>query len=121
MKDFYKVLNNQDKLTMKHFYHIRCDPDLDKGLYAMWRIPCACNGCVEQPSNIWLLNLDKNLQPRYAIEPETCKYSYILHGYNKWYIFQIDFKKETANPDEMDIKDKLVLNGMTWSAADEFE
>ena len=30
-------------------------------------------------------------------------------------------KKETTNPDEMHIKDELVLNGMTWAAADEIE
>ena len=61
MKDVYKILNNQDKLTMKHFYHIICDTDLDKGLCAMRRIPCACTGCSEQLSNTWLPNLDKNL------------------------------------------------------------
>ena len=26
------------------------------------------------------------------------------------------FKKETTNPDDMEIKDELVLHGMTWSA-----
>ena len=26
MKAVYKILNNKDKVTMKHFYHIRCDP-----------------------------------------------------------------------------------------------
>ena len=31
---------------------------------------------------------------------------------------KLNFKKEITNPDEMDIKDKLVLNGMTWAAAD---
>ena len=46
MKDFYKVINNQDKVTMKHFYHIRCDPDLEESLCNMWCIPCACTGCV---------------------------------------------------------------------------
>ena len=35
--------------------------------------------------------------------------------------FQIDLKKETTNPDEMDIKDELVIHGMTWAAADEIE
>ena len=69
MKDAYKVLNNQDKVTMKHFYHIICDPDLDEGFYAMRRIPCSCNGCVEQLLNSWLPNLDKTVQPRYDIEP----------------------------------------------------
>ena len=90
MKAVYKILNNQDKVTMKHFYHIRCDPDLDKGFCAMRRIPCACTGCVEQLSKPWLPNLDKTLQLIYVIEPETCKYSSILHGYNKWYISKLN-------------------------------
>ena len=81
-------------------------------------IPCACTGCVEQISNPWLPNLDKTLKQCYAIKPETCKYSSILHGYNKWYIDKLTFKKETRNPDYMEIKDKLVLNGMAWAAAD---
>ena len=71
---------------MKNSYHIRCNPDLDEGFCDMRRIPCACAGCVEQLSNPWLTNLDKTPQPRYAIEPETCMYSSILRGYNKWYI-----------------------------------
>ena len=48
MKVVYKILNNKDKVSMKHFYHIRCDPDLGEGFCAMRRIPCACSGCVEQ-------------------------------------------------------------------------
>ena len=73
MKAVYKILNNQDKLTMKQFYHIRRDPDLDKSFCAMQRITCSCTGCVEQLSKTWLPNLDKYPQPRYSIEPETCK------------------------------------------------
>ena len=30
--------------------------------------------------------------------------------------FKLAFKKETTNPDKMDIKDELVLNGMDWAA-----
>ena len=26
MKAVYKILNNKDKVSMKNFYHIRCDP-----------------------------------------------------------------------------------------------
>ena len=72
MKDVYKIMNNQDKGKMKHFYHIRYNPDLDKGLCALQRIPCACTGCVEKLSNTWFPNLDKTLQPRYAIKTKTC-------------------------------------------------
>ena len=86
MKAVYKILYNKDKVTMKRFYHIRCDPNLDKGFCAMQKIPCACTGCVEKLSKPWLPNLDKILQPRYVIKPETFKYSSILNGYNKWYI-----------------------------------
>ena len=46
MKAVYKILNNKDKLSMKHFYHIRCDPDLYKGFCAMRRVPCACLGLL---------------------------------------------------------------------------
>ena len=58
---------------MEHFYHIRYNPVLNKGLCAMQRMRCDCNGCVEQLSNPRLPNLDKTLQPSYAIEPKTCK------------------------------------------------
>ena len=79
------ILNNQDKVTMKHFIQIICNPDLDEGLCDMRRIHCACIGCVEKLYNPLLPNLDKSLQPRYALETETCKYSSILHRYNQWY------------------------------------
>ena len=50
MKTVYKILNNKDKVSMKHFYHIRCNPELDEGFCDMRHIPCACYGCVEQLS-----------------------------------------------------------------------
>ena len=121
MKSVYKILDNQDKVTMKYFYHIRCDPDLDRCFCDMWRIHCACTGCVEKLSNPWLPSLGKPLQPRYAIEPETCKYSSILRGYRKSIFPKLTFFKETTNLDKMEIKDELVLNGKTWSASDNIE
>ena len=85
----------------------------------MRRIPCACSVCVEQFFKPWLPNLKKTQQPRYVIEPETCKYSSILRGYNKLYIAKLNLKKETTNPNEMKIKDELVLQGKAQAAADE--
>ena len=35
IKDVNNILNNQNKVTMKHFYHIRCNPDLGEGFCAM--------------------------------------------------------------------------------------
>ena len=61
MKAVYKILNNQDKVAMKHFYHIRSDTGLDEGFYAMQCMICDFSGCVEQLSNTWLPNLDKTL------------------------------------------------------------
>ena len=87
----------------------------------MRRIACACYGCIEQLSKPWLPKLEKTQQPHYAIEPETCKYSSILRGYNKWYIAKFNLKKETTNPNEMKIKDELVLQCMTQAAADKIE
>ena len=83
----------------------------------MQRIPCACTGCVQQLSKPCLPNLGKTQQPRYVIEPETCKYSSVLRGYNKWYISKFNLKKETTNPNKMKIKDELFLQGMTQEAA----
>ena len=51
MKAVYNILNNQDKMTTKHSYHIRCVPDLDKGFCDMRRRPCACNACFENSPN----------------------------------------------------------------------
>ena len=119
MKDVYKILNHQDKVTMKQFYYIRCDPDLYEGLCAMRRISCACAWYVEQLSNPWLPNLYKILQPCYSIKPKTCKYFSILSVYNKWYITLLTFKTETTNPDDMEIKYELVLDSMSWAAADD--
>ena len=59
MKAVYKILNNKDKVPMKHFYHIICNSELDEGFCAMRLIPCACSGCVEQLFKPWLPNLEK--------------------------------------------------------------
>ena len=50
MNDVNNIQNNQDKMTMKHFYCIRCDPDLYEVFCAMKCIPCAFTGFVEQLS-----------------------------------------------------------------------
>ena len=78
---------------MKNYYHIRCDPDLYEGFCAMQLISCACTGCVEKLSKHWLPNLDKKLQPCYVIEPQTCNYSSILRGYNKYYTAKLTLKR----------------------------
>ena len=78
MKAVYKILNNKDKVSMKHFYHIRCDPELGEGFCAMRRIPCACSGCVEQLSKPWLPNLEK---PNNHVMLSNKKHVNTLQGY----------------------------------------
>ena len=73
MKAVYRILNNQDRVTMKHFYHIRYDPDIDEYFCDMQHTPCACNGCDEQLPKPWWTNLDKTLKPRYVTKAETGK------------------------------------------------
>ena len=102
MKAVYNILNNQDKVTMKHFYHIRYHPDLDKGFCAMQRISCVCTDFYKQLSKPWLLILDKTLLC-YFIKPKACKYSSILHGYNKWYIAKLILNIK-MKPDKVEIK-----------------
>jgi hypothetical protein len=115
----YKILDNRDKVKLKMFYHIRCDPDLGQGFCAMRRIPCACNACVQQLSHKWMPNTDKLLQPRYAIEPPLCKYSAILHGHNKWYITELKIDQNTTTKDEMQAMHEGVLMGMTQVSSEE--
>ena len=71
--------------------------------------------------NLGYLTWKETQQPSYVIKPETCNYSSILHGYNKWYISKLNLKNETTNPNEMKTKDELVLQGMNQASADEIE
>ena len=121
MKAVYKILNNKDKVSMKHFYHIRCDPELGKVFCAMRWIPCSCTGCVEQLSKPWLPNLGK---PNNHVMLLNQKHVSTLQSYGDIIdgIFaKLDLKKETTNPNEMKIKDALVLQCMNQAAADDIE
>ena len=92
---------------MKHFYHIKCDPDLEKSFCSMRHILCSCTGYAEQPSNPWLPNLDKNLQPRYIIGHKICNYYSILRGYNKWYISKLIIKNKQQTQTRWRLKTSL--------------
>jgi hypothetical protein len=76
---------------------------------------------VEQLSHKWTPNIDKLLQPRYAIEPPLCKYSSILRGYNKWYITKLIIHQDTTTKEEMQEMREGVLMGMTQVSAEEIE
>ena len=121
IKATYKILDNRDRVKLKDFYHIRCDPDLGQGFCAMRRIPCACIACVTQLSHPWTPNIDKLLQPRYAIEPPCCKYASILRGYNKWYLTELIIQPDSTSKEEMQEMHEGVLMGMTQVSSEEIE
>jgi len=121
MKATYKILNNTEGLGLMQFYHIRCDPELGIGFCALRRIPCACSACVDQLSHKWEPNISVTEQPRYAIEPESCKYSSILHGYNRWYIAELHLIQKTVDESVIEYRDETILNGQTWAVADQID
>ena len=64
---------------------------------------------IKNPNNVMQLN------PKHVSTLPS--YVAIRNGiYTNWLK-----KKETTNPDDMDIKDKIVLGVMNWASADEIE
>ena len=60
MKAVYNILNNQDKVTMKHVYRIIYVPGFDEDFCDMRCIPCAFTAFVEKLSKLCLPNLIKS-------------------------------------------------------------
>ena len=115
MKAVYNIMNNQNKVTMEHNYHIRCDTGLEEVLCAMQLISSACTEYGEQLSNPWLPNLYKPYNQIMISNPKhvstLSSYVAIINGTFP----KLTFKIETTNPDKMEIKDELVLNVITRS------
>ena len=78
MKAVYKILNNKDKVSMKHFYHIRFDTELGEGFCDMRWIPCACTGFFEQFYKPRLPNFEN---PNNHGMPSNQKYECNLQSY----------------------------------------
>jgi hypothetical protein len=85
-------------------YNIRADPDLGIGKIAVRRIPCACNGCIEQLEMLWVPGVKPAEQGRYATS-KTCHWRSIFFeteekGLNDWVIADLFPKKESSEEEE---------------------
>jgi hypothetical protein len=116
----YRFIDPSANVKMRDLYHIRCDPDLGLGNCALRRIPCACDGCVDQLSTNWQRNTPLLEQPRYAVESPNCKYSSILGGYNKWHIAELVRSNDTP-PQEVQEMNEMILSGLAYSSAQHVE
>jgi hypothetical protein len=86
--------------------------DLGIGMAALRRIPCACDGCINQ------LDL-KNVRARYA-SSITCKYWGILEGLNDWKITKLVPASDDYE-DDLDEAKQMVLHGMATEAAEQIK
>ncbi len=82
-------------------YNIRVERDLGIGMAALRRIPCACDGCINQ------LDL-KNVRARYA-SSITCKYWGIFEGLNDWKITKLVPASDDYE-DDLDEAKQMVLH-----------
>ena len=57
--------------TILVHYHYKVDPELVKGVCAIFRIPCEYQAWVYQLDKYWLPNIAPSYQPRYA-NVENC-------------------------------------------------
>jgi hypothetical protein len=91
-------------------YNIRVERDLGIDMAALWRIPCACDGCINQ------LDL-KNVRARYA-SSITSKYWCIFEGLNDWKITKLVPASDDYE-DDLDEAKQMVLQGMATEAAEQ--
>jgi hypothetical protein len=65
-----------EKLTtdvlMMECYNILADPHLSLKGVALHRIPCACQGCLDQLSQPWKVGIPPSEQPRYMNGNKKC-------------------------------------------------
>jgi hypothetical protein len=103
----YKNLKIQaDKMPkgigLMECHHIRAEPELGLGVVAMRRIPCACDGCLEQLAKPWLPGLDASKQPRFAKGNKNCHWWSMFEGLNDWHIVELHrVRQKIAAVDEI--------------------
>jgi hypothetical protein len=79
---------------------------------AIQRMPCACDGCINQ------LDL-KNVGARYA-SSITCKYWDIFEGLNDWKIIKLVPGSENVE-DDLDEAKQMVLHGIATETAEQIK
>jgi hypothetical protein len=94
-------------------YNIRVERDLGVGMAAFQRMPCACDGCINQ------LDL-KHVGARYA-SSITCKYWDIFEGLNDWKIIKLIPVGSENFEDDLDEAKQMVLHGIATEAAEQIK
>ena len=46
-------MRKEKLMGISAMYNFRTDPDLGIGKIAIRRIPCACDGCLDQLNSVW--------------------------------------------------------------------
>ena len=62
-------------------YNFRSDPNMGIGKIDIKRMPCACNGCLEQLYSVWKTGTVDKEQGRYKTS-DRCKMKTIFDGLN---------------------------------------
>ena len=85
----------------------------------MRRIPCACDGCLEQLNKEWQKGIPPEDQERYKTS-EKCKFHSILAGLNDWAIVNLVPSQKSDEEQVADTQD-VVLSELTTQIAEEIE
>ena len=77
-------------MSSKHYY-LRFDPKLGHGLFAIFRIPCACVACTSTLDQPWISGIPSKKKPRYQ-HVTDCTYWPVLVSYNNRNIIHLTQK-----------------------------
>ena len=112
------INNDGGKNGIRFHYNFRADPKLQIGQIAVRRIPCACDGCLEQLEQPWVPKVPFHNQPRYKGGNTKCVYWNIFEGLNDWLLITMNDKVSSDGTiDQSIVEDTLQCN--TASVADE--
>ena len=73
-------------------YNFRLDPDMDIEKIAIRRIPCACNGYLEQLNSVWKTGIVDKEQGSYKTS-DRCEMKKIFDGVNDWQVVKLETSK----------------------------
>ena len=90
-------------------YHLRFDPKLGMGVWAILRVPGVCVSCTSMIDKTWISGISSEKQERY--KPVTkCTYWPELGSSNNWNIIQ--FSSKSTSSDTFDEIHQVVLDGI---------
>ena len=95
---------------LSEHYHLRFDPKLGNGVYAIRRISCACVACTSMLDKPWIYSIPSYEQERY--KPVTrCNYWPLSESFNNWNILPLSQKSTPS--DTFDEIHQVVFDGIS--------